>query len=251
MSVQSIDRAMQLLEILSQGTNFALSDLCKKSKLNKTTAFRILHSLKENGYVKQNKKGLYSLTFKMFRVGNRIIQNIDFTQPAKSYITKLAFETNQTIHLVIRDGSQILYIDKFSPENSSNNMEWSKIGRRAPMHCTSAGKAILAYCSEEDINNIWNQTEKIKYTARTIVNLDVLMDNLKLVKKNGYSVEYEEYELGLYCIGCPIFNSKSEVCGALSISIPLSEKEQTKTFFVEKIKDCSVKISKKLGYEGY
>ena len=112
MIVQSIDRAMNLLEILSRGNNIPLSEICKKSKLNKTTAFRILHSLKENGYVKQNKKGQYSLTYKMFRVGNRIVQSIDFAQPAKSYITKLAVETNQTIHLVIRDGNEILYKNK-------------------------------------------------------------------------------------------------------------------------------------------
>lgn len=128
--VQSIDRAMNLLEILSQGNNIPLNEIAKISKLNKTTAFRILQSLKENGYIKQN-KGQYSLTYKMFRVGNRVIQNLDFTQAAKSYITRLAIETNQTIHLVIRDDIQILYVDKFAPENNTNNMEWSKIGRRA------------------------------------------------------------------------------------------------------------------------
>ena len=249
MIVQSIDRAMNLLEILSRGNNIPLSEICKKSKLNKTTAFRILHSLKENGYVKQNKKGQYSLTYKMFRVGNRIVQSIDFAQPAKSYITKLAVETNQTIHLVIRDGNQILYIDKFSPENSSHIMEWSKIGRRAPMHCTAAGKAILSNSTLEDVENIWNQTEIIKYTARTIGNLDTLIDNLKLIKKNGYSVEYEEYELGLYCIGSAIFNDKKEVVGAISISIPLDD-TIPKSFYVEKVKECTKKISKKLGYEG-
>ena len=248
MLVQSIDRAMNILEILSQGNNLSLAEVCKKSKLHKTTTFRILHSLKENGYVKQNKKGQYSLTYKMFRVGNRVVQSIDFAQPAKSHITKLAVETNQTIHLVIRDGNQILYIDKFSPENTSNTMEWSKIGRRAPMHCTAAGKAILAYCSEEDILNIWDQTDIIKYTARTIINVDNLFDNLKLTRKNGYSVEYEEYELGLYCIGTPIFNSKKEVVGAISISIPLND-DTPRNFYIDKIKDTSKKISKKLGYE--
>lgn len=144
MSVQSIDRAMSILELLSQVSNMPLNEISKNVKLNKTTTFRILHSLKENGYVKQNKKGLYSLTYKMFRVGNRIVQNSDFIQPAKAYISKLAVESNQAVHLVVRDGAQILYVDKFSPENTTNNMEWSKIGRRAPMHCTAAGKAILA-----------------------------------------------------------------------------------------------------------
>lgn len=249
MSVQSIDRAMNLLEILSCGNNIPLAEICKKSKLNKTTTFRLLHSLKENGYVKQNKKGQYSLTYKMFRVGNRVVQSIDFTQPAKSLITKLAVETNQTIHLVIRDGFQILYIDKFSPENITNSMEWSKIGRRAPMHCTAAGKAILAHCTEEDLKNIWAQTDTVRYTARTITKFETLLDNLKLTRKKGYSIEYEEYELGLYCIGAAIFNQKKEVVGSISISIPLNNVEYSKEFYVEKIIECSKKISKKLGYE--
>lgn len=248
MYIQSIDRAMNILEILSQGTNIPLREICMKVNLNKTTTHRILQSLKENGYVKQNKLGQYSLTYKMFRVGNRIIQNTDFTQPAKSYITKLAVDTNQTIHLVIRDGNQILYIDKFSPENTQNSMEWSKIGKRAPLYCTAAGKAILANCTIEDLKNIWEKTEIIKYTARTITNYDNLVDNLKLIKKNGYSIEYEEYELGLYCIGASIFNSKKEVVASISISIQLND-TTPKSFYVEKLTECAKKISKKLGYE--
>lgn len=117
------------------------------------------------------------------------------------------------------------------------------------MHCTAAGKAILAYCKEEDIKNIWNRTDIIKYTARTIISFDTLLDNIKLTKKNGYSIEYEEYELDLYCIGCPIFNKNKEVVASISISIPLNEKLNTKEFYIEKLKECANKISKKIGFE--
>lgn len=173
-TLQSLDRALNILEVISQEDNISLTDLSSKVGLNKATAFRIAKALKDNGYVKQLKNKKYSLTFKMFRLGNRVVQRFDFMNEAKRIITKLANEVDRVIHLVIQDGSQILYIDKYTPLNSGKLMNVTKIGKRAPMYCTASGKAILANLPEDEIRKIWNDTEIIKYTARTIVNYDTL-----------------------------------------------------------------------------
>ncbi|WP_067141209.1 IclR family transcriptional regulator [Oceanivirga salmonicida] len=241
-ALQSLDRALNILEIISEEKEIGLTTISKKVSLNKTTTYRLLHSLKENGYIKQLKNKKYTLTFKMFRLGNRVVQNFDFVSVSKRIIIKLASEVEQVIHFVIQDGSQILYIDKYSPDNNKKIMKDSKVGKRAPMYCTASGKALLAFQSEENIKKVWDSSEIIKYTSRTITTYDVLLKDLKRIRKNGYSTEYEEYKLGVYCIGTPLKNLAGEIVGAISISIPLDD-PRGKTFYVDKLKECINKIT--------
>lgn len=240
-AVQSLDRSLKILEIISEVDSIGLTVLSERIGLNKATTYRMLKALKDNGYVKQLKNKKYALTFKMFRLGNRVVQRFDFMAEAKRNITKLAHEVEQVIHLVIQDGEQILYLDKYTPRDGKI-MKETKVGKRAPMYCTAAGKAILSNLTENEVSKIWNESEIIKYTSRTITNFETLLQDLKRIKKNGYSTEYEEYKLGVYCIGSPIHSLNGEIAGAISISIPLND-PKGKLFYVEALKKCLQKIS--------
>lgn len=110
------------------------------------------------------------------------------------------------------------------------------------MYCTSSGKAILAYKTEEEIKRVWDNSEIVKYTSRTIISYETFLNDLKRIRKNGYSTEYEEYKLGVYCIGAPIKNLVGEIVGAISISIPLDD-ERGKMFYVDKLKECINKMT--------
>lgn len=243
--VQTIDRAFLILEILSDYEFLALKDITKIAGLNKTTTFRILQSLISNGYIKKFKNNKYGLSFKTFKIGNKIAQNISFMPIAKRTIAKLANEINQIIHLVIIDNNEILYLDKYTPDDMGKHMRYSKIGKTAPVYCTAAGKAILAYYSEEEIEKIWDKINVVKFTSRTIINYDTLINDLRRIKDKGYATEYEEYELGLFCIGSAFFNRGGEVAGAISISIPLEE-QGNKTYFVKRLMECSQLITYEL-----
>lgn len=241
-TMQSLDRALSILETLSEEDELGLTAISNLVNLNKTTTYRIISALKDNGYVKQGKNRKYSLTFKMFRLGNRTVQKFDFMSEAKRFLIKLASEVDQVIHLVIQDGSQILYVDKYTPSKKTSIMKKSVVGKRAPMYCTAAGKAILAFQSEDKIKKVWDETEIIKYTSRTIVSYETFLQDLKRIRKNGYSTEFEEYQLGVYCIGTPFYNLHGDIVGAISISIPLSD-GQTKTYYVDKLMKYGQKIS--------
>ena len=241
-TLQSLDRALSILEVISQQETIGLTKLSLKTGLNKATTFRIVKALKDNGYVRQLSNKQYALTFKMFRLGNRVVQRVDFMSEAKRIITKLAHEVDQVIHLVIQEGTQIVYVDKYTPLKTGEVMSETKIGKRAPMYCTASGKAILAYMSEDKIRQIWNETEIIKYTARTITNYDTLLQDLKRIRKNGYSTEYEEFKLEVYCIGMPLHTLNGNIIGAISISIPLND-PNGKAYYVEKLKQCKEEIS--------
>lgn len=241
-TMQSLDRALSILETLSEEDELGLTAISNLVNLNKTTTYRIISALKDNGYVKQGKNRKYSLTFKMFRLGNRTVQKFDFMSEAKRFLIKLASEVDQVIHLVIQDGSQILYVDKYTPSKKTSIMKKSVVGKRAPMYCTAAGKAILAFQSEDKIKKVWDETEIVKYTSRTIVSYETFLQDLKRIRKNGYSTEFEEYQLGVYCIGTPFYNLHGDIVGAISISIPLSD-GQTKTYYVDKLMKYGQKIS--------
>ncbi|VWL85698.1 IclR family transcriptional regulator [Oceanivirga miroungae] len=241
-TLQSLDRALKVLEIISEEGEAGLTSISKKVGLNKTTTYRILVSLKDNMYIRQLKNKKYALTFKMFRLGNRAVQNFDYVAVSKRIITKLANEVEQEINFVIQDGNEIIYIDKYVPKKDKNIIKQGKIGKKAPMYCTSSGKAILAYKDQEEVKKIWDSSEIIKYTSRTITSFDTLLQDLKRIRKNGYSTEYEEYQLGVYCIGAPIKNIKGEIVGAISISIPLDD-TRGKMFYVDKLKESIDKMS--------
>ncbi|WP_068267897.1 IclR family transcriptional regulator [Caviibacter abscessus] len=241
-TMQSLDRALSILEVLSEEEEIGLTLISNLVKLNKTTTYRIINALKDNGYVKQGKNKKYSLTFKMFRLGNRTVQKFDFMSEAKRFLIKLASEVEQVIHLVIQDGAQILYVDKYTPSKKTAVMKNSVVGKRAPMYCTAAGKAILAFQPEDKIKKVWDESEIVKYTSRTIISYDTFLQDLKRIRKNGYSTEFEEYQLGVYCIGTPFYNLHGDIVGAISISVPLND-GQTKTYYVDKLMKYGQKIS--------
>ncbi|SET66568.1 transcriptional regulator, IclR family [Natronincola peptidivorans] len=247
--VQSVDRALSILETLSdyeEGTG--IKEISDKIDLHKSTVHRLLLTLIKKGYVEQNADtNKYRLTLKLFELGNKQIEKMDILSIAKPYLKQLMEAANEVVHLVVREGSEIIYIDKVESENKIRMH--SRIGTRSPMYCTSVGKAIMAHLSEKEVEKIWEASDIKRLTEYTITDLDTMKNTLEEIRQQGYALDEEENELGIRCIGAPIFDHKGEVCGAISISGPTIRvtKESILTF-KEYIVDYSKKISNGLGY---
>ncbi|MCD8826418.1 IclR family transcriptional regulator [Staphylococcus gallinarum] len=247
-NVQSVDRALTILEIISNEETVSLKELVEFTGLSKSTIHRIVNSLIVNGYVRQDENtAKYEITFKMFQLGNKRVQNIDFLNVAKSMISQLTNTLEETCHLVVEDNNEVLYIDKFVPSNNSHAMA-SKIGKRAPMYCTAVGKSILSTYTNEKIKEIWDQTEIKKLTENTITEFDTLMEEINEIREQGYSVDNEENEKGIYCVSTYFVNYRNEVQGAISLSFSIQKLEK-KDYYVKELKNCAFKISKLLGYD--
>lgn len=115
-------------------------------------------------------------------------------------IRQLSLDLNQTVHLVVEDNEEVLYIDKHDPSGNENRLS-SKIGKTAPMYVTAVGKAILATKSNEEIRAIWNKTDIQPFTKHTITSLDAFMMEIEKVRQKGYAIDNEENEYGVLCIG--------------------------------------------------
>lgn len=244
--VQSVDRTISILETLSNFPSLSLNDLSEQVKLHKATTHRLVQSLVENGFVEQlNDTKQYRISLRMFELGNKRVQNIDFVNVAKSNIRQLSQDINEIIHLVIEDKDEVLYIDKYGIDQEEAKMR-SKIGHKAPLYCTAVGKAILATRSRQEVEAYWEQVTPDKKTEKTITEFDQLMLELAAIREQGYALDDEEFEYGVVCVGAVFSSYKETAAGAISISLPINKKPEIE-FYIDKAVECSKRITQLLG----
>ena len=247
--VQSVERALIIMETLAKSQDgLTITEISNKIDLHKSTVHRLLGTLIKMGYVAQNKNSsTYDITLKLFEMGYDKVQKADVLALAKPYIKELMTISKETIHLVLREKAEIIYIDKVESKNTIRM--YSSIGRRSPVYCTSVGKAMLAYLDGEEVREIWEMSDIQKLTEYTITDYDQMLAELEEIRTQGYAVDEQENELGIRCIGAPIFDHNEEVVAAISISGPALRvtKERIKELG-EAVKQYSLYISRELGY---
>ncbi|WP_341877932.1 IclR family transcriptional regulator [Defluviitalea saccharophila] len=248
--VQSVDRTLSILEVLSDYEDgLGLAELSMKLDLHKSTVHRLLSTLIIKGYVEQDAiTNKYKITLKLFELGSKRIANMDILEIAKPYLKELMEKTNEVVHLVIRENTDIIYIDKVESETTIRMH--SRIGRRSPMYCTAVGKAMMAWLHEKEVEDIWNKSDIQQYTAFTITNLEDMKTELNLIKQKGFAMDEQENELEVRCIGAPIFDYTGKPCAAISISGPITRMTDGKIErFSKWLIHYAAEISKKLGYK--
>ena len=202
--VQSVERIFALIEQLAAHPKGAsLQRLAQETELAKSTVHRLLASLVGLGYVVQDEtNGKYRLTLKMFELSSGIVNSMDIMGVAKAHLERLAQRTGEAVHLVIRDGQDIVYI--YKTENGPMRMS-SRVGLRSPLYCTGVGKA-------------WAHSHPQKLTVRTVEDLPHLQEQLEQVRTNGYAIDDEENELGVRCVAVAIPGPDGRAESAFSIS---------------------------------
>ncbi len=219
-SIQSIARAFTLLQTIANHDNaISLTELSKRSGLHKSTVHRILGTLIDIGYVKQNPlNSHYELTVKLFEIGSMVIKNNTLTTIAKPFLEQLRDLSGEVVHLVIPDKYEIVYVDKV--ESLHTLRMHSYIGKRSPMYCTAVGKAILALHTNTFIKTYWQHITPVKHTPYTLTTLDTFLTEIERIRSEGVSYDNEEYETDIRCIAISLINHSEEPVGAISISGP-------------------------------
>lgn len=219
--IQSVDRALDIIEALSIfPRGVALTELTEHVGLNISTVHRMLSALIARGYVKKEPdSGKYRLTLRLFELGNRVAESIDWTEAARPQLEHLAKLTRETVHLVARDEDSVVYIYKQSPvENVLHTASF--VGLRNPMYCTGVGKSILAFLPPEEVRRIWEKTEPMQFTPYTLTDLDSLNADLERVRERGWALDEEEHEVGVVCVAAPVFRYDGAPLGAVSVTAP-------------------------------
>ncbi|MCG8484809.1 MAG: IclR family transcriptional regulator [Clostridia bacterium] len=247
--VKSIVKAFDILELLDKRNELGITEISEALGLDKSTVHRLISTLKEKGYVVQNaSNNKYSNSFKLFEMGNNVVERLGFRRQAQPYLEHLARVTNETVNLAIMYDSNIIYIDKI--ESSATIKVDLNVGKKLPAYCTGLGKAMLAFMSQEKMEKIMADVEFIQYTNKTVADYPELLEQLKAIKQQGYSIDDEEYVEGLKCVSAPIFSYSGEVIAAISVAIPKYryDEGEKNIGYANIIKKTAMSLSKELGY---
>lgn len=247
--VKSVSRALDIIHLvgLKKG-GLGVTEIAKQIDINKSSVYRILSTLAQYGYIEQDQAtGRYKLGYKFLEVSSRLLDSIDIRAEARPFLQELENETNEVIHLVVYDQGEVVYIEKL--EGNETLRMHSKVGKRAPMHCTSVGKAILAHQPSGIVHEILDRKGLPVHTDKTITDKGHLLEELAEVKQKGYALDLEENENGITCIAAPIFDHLGKVVAAVSISGPTIRMDLGRLQLLEKrIVQTGLQISARLGY---
>ncbi len=221
-SVQVLNRCFAIWEAIANNQGEAsLATLSKVLAIPHSTIHRILASLIQLGYVEQNpQNGYYRLGLKILRFSNIILEKLDLRKIGQMHLHELMQTTGETANLVVLDGDEVVYVEK--AESQASVRVFSLIGKRAPVHTTGAGKILLSEMAQPDIIGILKRKGMSKLTSYSIDTIQTFLDELELVRKQGYAFDNEECELGARCIAAPVRNHLGRIIASMSISGPVN-----------------------------
>lgn len=227
-SVQSVERAIDILEYIARNNGAGVSDIARALGLNKSTAFGLIKTLVGRHYLfKDEKTDTYYLTLRLSTLGNREVLHQAVVGSARPYLEKLLDKYGETIHLVTSTRDSVVYIDKL--EGTKSIRVATQVGDSLPMHCTGVGKAILAFRDKEEVSAYIQNTKLPRFTANTITDPELLGEELAAVRLQGYAVDNEEIQPDVFCVAAPIHDYHGDVNYALSISMPKFRSSQDLT----------------------
>jgi len=247
--MKTLDKFFEIIELLENNNSLGLQDISNMLNINKSTVHRFLKSMLAQNFVNKNEEnGKYSLGLRFLNIATKTIDSIDIRKIAHPYLIELEKLTGETVHLIVFDGKNMIYIDKI--ESNKPIRMYSKIGNIVPIYCTAAGKVILAFQQKEKIDEIIKKTKFIRHTKNTIIDKKIFRDCLEEVKRDGYAVDDCEHEEGIRCIAAPIWNYSKRVNSAISISALVSRMSISNllSFKAELLKECSI-VSEELGFK--
>lgn len=245
-----MDRAVSVLDILSERGEQSLSRIAEALGAPKTSVFDILMTLEARRMVSRDgESGRYSLGLHAIELGYSAVNTFGIRKMVAPVLQALNERLDETVHLTVLDDDEILYIDCY--ESTKRLRTYSVIGVRGPLHCTSVGKAILAWLPEERREGLLKRIRYDAFTAGTLVSSGDLRRDLEESRRRGYTIDDVEHEEGVRCVGVPVFDHNGDVAASISVSGPTQRVQREKVpELAEAVMEAAAEMSRRLGYRG-
>jgi IclR family transcriptional regulator, KDG regulon repressor len=216
--VQTLDRALDIIELLTMERNpVGVTEISHKLDLHKSTVHRLLNALAVRGYVqKEDLHSKYSLGLKFVEIGSQRLNHLELKIEAAPSLRRLAENTQQTVHLAILNGNEVVYIEKIEPV--SNMRMYSQIGKRVPVYCSALGKTLISEMSDDDVKKLLSGTDFRAFTVHTRSSVDQLIADIDSVCKKGWALDDEEHEEGIRCIAASVRDYTGKIIASVSVT---------------------------------
>lgn len=217
--VQSLDRAIALLEVLAQSDGLTLSELARSAELPTSTVHRLLTTLERRGLAGHDPAtGYWMVGVGLFRVGSAYLRIRKLPEIARALLRELSHGVNETVNLSLIDGPHLICVAQV--ESHAAVRAFFRIGGDLPIHASGGGKAILAAMNPE-ARRAWLGDDQLqRFTEHTHVSRRALQADLAEIAGRGYSIDDEEHTPGMRCVAAAVLDEWREPVGAISISAP-------------------------------
>lgn len=216
----TLDKGLRVLEALSEAetSSATLTTLSRSLGMHRTTLFRILGTLRARGYVSRDRDtDRYRLGARVLTLASAVLDDLDVRQVAMPALQALNRQTHELVYLTVLDHGEVITVEHLESDQPISLR--GKIGARRPLHCTAAGKALVAFLPEPDVEAVLSR-ELTAHTPRTITLPDVLRQQFDEVRQRGFAWDDEEYIDGVRCVAAPLFDIELRPIGAVSLAAP-------------------------------
>jgi DNA-binding IclR family transcriptional regulator len=218
--VQVLDRTIAVLQAVADSeTDLPAADIARQLRLHKSTVHRLLVVLESYRLIKKGPEGAYGLGTRLIELGECAIARLKLSEYAEPHLRRLAEQTGEGAHVTILNGTELLSIAHVEGRWALHSL--TRTGQRLQIHSTAAGKAVLAFLSDDACDDLLARLPLKRNTRRTIVKSSAIKLELMRARELGYAVDDEEFEEGLRCVSAPIFDHRDHVVASLSMAAPV------------------------------
>lgn len=235
---------MMLLDaIAANAAPTSLKVLSAETGLHPSTAHRILAALNNNKLVERTEAGHYQLGVRLLSLASRVQERVDLRREALPVMDRLRSTLGETVNLTVREGDEVIYVERASSHKTIRVEQ--VIGSRAPLHVTAVGKLFLAHDGHTACLTYAQRTGLIAYTINTLTHIESLWHAARDALQLGYALDNEEAEIGVGCIGVPVWDASGAMVAGLSISAPIQRRRDE---WIPQVMEAGVQLSGRLGY---
>jgi len=249
--MKSLLKVIDIIEAVAENGNVGIRKLSALTGFPPSTIHRIVSTLVERKYFKQDPiTRTYSLSFRFLELGTRVQQQFNIASLARPHLERLMSKTKESVNIAVRDGDSVIYLDHVRSTHAMLQL-FTRPGARVSLYATGVGKMFMSRFGQEELDAYLKRTLRIKYTPRTLIERDEIIEELNHIREQGFAVDNEEMEEGVRCVAALVFNHDGEPSTAISLSgaairiIP--EKFE---YYGEEIRRCVQDISRELGFKG-
>lgn len=247
MSVKSAERVLRVFELLAVNKDgLTVKEISELLSFPQSSTSNLISTLFQEGYLSQDAAKKYKLGSKLVQIGTIAMENLDISSQGRPYLKNLMEETEETVFMAVLSKDELVYVAKI--DNNRSIRTTAQPGYRKPLYCTGLGKAFLAFMPESERKAILDDTQLRAITSRTITNREQLEKVLEIYKEQGFSIDDEENEEGLFCLAAPVFGMNKTLLAAISVAGPKERMLSRKEFIIEKLLQTSKNISAAVGY---